>query len=371
MGTTMQDQATLWNVSPERIKKFERLKVEASQIKYFLGFNDELLDQFIEAGLFADELVRVALTHCNAHYMKAYTRLRKDHRMTQMEILALKNPSDFLLGLEEGLSRSVLIRADKREIPVQSLIDGVKAGIPLEHMFEITELQRTVSLLSYIGARKAGYSHKHLVEVLRLADPGESNFDLVHYQKVRLSGIEHGKVIRMLEALRGEPAQQALYVEYVTSRPGLKHDKAGALASRNLSLDEYWDLHQDLSYLKILFGLDHGLSVRLLRECIDFLNNNSRILFKEVVQYCSITGYLMGVNDYIKLINAKHQYEQIKEAYDHGISMPDYGRLRADSIDLSHEEVMMLAPYKTKVATYIGFREQGMSHSDTINLLSQ
>ena len=361
---TIDARATQLGVSGERIERYLDLGLQPHQFKQFSYFKDDVLEELIGYRIPAAELYRIVQDRgCDADYIIAYAKLR-EQGFTDVEIRLMKQPKDVLVGLEAKIPRPYVLRADQEEIPILNLLDGVRAQIPFEHMFEAAGVRNVPTLYVYIQARQNHHSHKHLMEILRHADPDEVDFDLVSYQKARTFGEAHNKIVKMLRDLHGRPKQRLLYLEYITARPGLMHKEALALAVHSVSLGQYFQVrHQGLSHKKIMKGLDQGLSIQNLDECADFLNNNCRISFEEVVQYYGMFGYLYDINDYIKLLKAGYLYEEVKEAHDLEVSMIDYGKLRAEPMALSHEDVMTVIGLGIDPQLYMKRRESGDIHA--------
>jgi hypothetical protein len=360
MAEAMEVKAAQWGVSQARIDKFKILALDANHLKAFMGFKDDLLDLLIAAGLYIDELYPVVQDHCNAAYVKAYAQLRQQG-FTANELRPIRDTAEFLLGYEAGIPQPVLEQADKMSIPVQNLIDGMRADISFGDMFEIAGM-RSATLYVYIQRRQENYSHKRLVQVLKLADPDGRDFDLTDYRKARQAGLSHDEVMKMLRRLVGKPARRFLYLEYVSTYPGLSHDEALALAIRDVDREQYVKLVHDLTHQQIIDGLDRGLSIQALIECVDFEKSNVRISFEEIVEcYCAM-GNLNGILDYITWVDKKFTYKEIDDVIKLGESMTVYGMLREESLGLSHEDVLMIFYHKVNPWQYVKLREEDMEH---------
>lgn len=356
----MRELAIRLNVSMERIDKFEQLGLMGHQFKIFMDFDDGLLDRLIALGLDADELYLVVQDHCDSTYLNAYAQLR-EHGLTAEELRPIRYPVDFLLGVEQGIPHPVLKRADKKDIRAQNLIDGKNAHISFGDMFEAAATRNVATLYVYIQRRQEGYAHKQLMQVLKLADPDERDFDLADYRTVRLAGIAHDDVVKMLRKLR-KPEQRSCYYDYVTTNPGRDHSEALALALRGVNRELYLQLADDLSYQQIIDGLDRGLSMRALMDCVDFNKSNVRISFEEIIEcYCTM-GNLGHIISYIRWIDEGFTYKQIDEVHKLGQSMTVYSLLREKSLELSHEDIMAIFDRNIDPWRYMKLRNEDMEH---------
>ena len=361
MIDAMKAKALKWDVSQERIDKFKMLELEENHLKAFMGFDDDLLDLFVAADLHVDELYPVVQDHCNSAYVKAYAQLRQ-HGFTANELRPIRYPADFLLGYEEGIPQPILEQADKMGISARNLIDGMHAGISFGDMFEVAGIRNVATLYMYIQRRQQRYSHKHLVQVLKLADPDERDFDLGDYRIAREAGLSHDNVLKMLRRFFRKPARRFLYLKYVTTYPGLGHSEALALAARDVDYELYVKLIHDLTHKRIIKGLKRGLSMQALIECVDFLKSNVRISFEEIVEcYCAM-GNLDQINAYIGWIDKKFTYKQIDEVLKLNESMTAYSLLREEPFELSHDDAMTIFYRKIDPWKYMQLRKEDMEH---------
>lgn len=365
MNNTMEAKAAQRGVSDERIAMFKSLRVKADQLNYFMGLDDDILEQSVNVGLFADELYLVLQDHSDSRYMRAYVQLRQ-RGLTARELRPIQRPDHFLLGLDADLPRSVLKRADKKGIAALTLIDGKRARVAIEHMFQIDGMRQVVDLLPYIHCRQEGYSHQQLVEVLELADPAGEDFDCVAYSKVRRASVTHEQVMDMLEKLFDKKAQRAYYVEHVTAEFSLGHDVALDLASRGISLRRYIEVSEDLTYQQIVDGLDSGISLDSLLECVDFQQANSHIQLDEVLRYYRMVKHFAGIDVYVSLIDAGITHAEIHDAYEHKLSMNVYGRLRSQRMGLSHDDAISVVNHDIDPEYYMKLRREGMDHATAI-----
>ena len=365
MAEAMEVRAAQMGVSQTRIDKFKILELGANHLKAFVGFKDDLLDLLIAADLHVDELYPVVQDHCNAAYVKAYAQLRQQG-FTANELRPLRYPAEFLLGYEAGIPQPVLEQADKMSIPVQNLIDGMRANVSFGDMFEVVGIRNVATLYVYIQRRQEGYSHKRLVQVLGLADPDGRDFDLTDYRKARQAGLSHDEVMKMLRRLKEKPARRFRYLEYVTTYPGLNHGEALALAIRDIDRALYVTLVHDLTHQQVIDGLDRGLSMHALIECVDFEKSNVRISFEEIMEcYCTM-GNLDKILDYITWVDKKFTYKEIDDVIKLGESMTVYGMLREESLGLSHEDVLNVFYRKVNPWQYVKLREEDMEHEAAI-----
>lgn len=357
----METKATQWGVSQERINKFKKLELQVGHLKAFMGFKDDLLDLLIAADLHINELYPVVQDHCNAAYVKAYAQLRQQG-FTANELRPIRDPANFLLGYEAGIPQPILEQADKMNVPVQNLIDGMRANVSFGDMFEVTGMRSVATLYVYIQRRQENYSHKRLIQILGLADPDARDFDLADYAKSRQAGLSHDEVVKMLRRLVGKPARRFRYLEYVTTDPALNHDKALALAIRDVDRELYMKLRHDLTHQQIIDGVDRGLSMQALIECVDFKNSNVRISFEEIMEcYCTMRN-LNKILDYVTWIDKKFTYKQIDDVIKLGESMTVYSMLREESLGLSHEDVLAMFYRKVNPWQYVKLREEDMDH---------
>lgn len=362
MNSTKDAQMIEPDASIEREGLLETLGLSEYQSKLFRGFPVSLLRQFVAAGLSAKELYTVVQDHCDRHYMEAYVQLRQ-RGLTEEELRPIQRPDYFLLGLDAKLPRSVLKRADKEGVAVQTLIDGRRAKVSIEHMFKINSMRNQSDLLPYIQCRQEGYSHKQLLDVLELADPNAWDFDCVAYFKVRQADVTHAQVMNMLEKLFGKTQQRAYYVEHVTAELTLGHNVALDLAVRGISLKRYIEVSEDLTYQQIADGLDRGVSLDSLLECVYFQQANGHIQLDEVIQYYMLTKHFVGIDVYLVLLGARIKHTEIEDALEHELSMNVYGRLRLHPMKLSHDDAISVVNHDIDPEYYMKLRREGMAHA--------
>lgn len=372
MDDTLRVRATLAKVSPERFEAFQKLGISSKDFEIFKNYNAEALTRLGALGLETDELLDVAQwEYYSDRLIVTYAELRQRGLETAaIKRLSFHHSVDMLKGLEAGIAIDIINAAFNKKVGIDYLIEADEANITYDDLFEAVESDSQVMLHEYLKARKAGYTHQELMAVLniRINDRGFKVLSLSEYLKLREVNITHDEVMEATSHYDEEGYSRSYYTDFVTDtdRP-LKHKEALELTLARIAPTSYRSVSDVLTQKQIMEGVRLGMTGSALSDHAERLRNNCRITIEESLQFWRV-GHksYVGINSYIKLIDAGFTFEEILAVTESGLGLMDFRSLR-DGWQLSQTETLEVGASGVSPNDYMKLRHDGIDHMTIIN----
>lgn len=361
-------QASLMKISLNRLETLRALGVPFDQFNLFKRFNDEELQEISSLdNLSLNELLLLAQnTKRGISGIKTFLELQ-EYGVSYTKFDELKSGEDILHGLKAGLSLEEATGVVDSGLWMRSAIKARDTGVEFSDLYQVHSLRRN-DVDAYIDARSNGYSHEELIAVVAESPEAYAGFSIGEYRKARSTGITFEQIMEMLTHVKIDDRGRSYYLDLVTHSNKVSHTEACEVVSTGMYHEDYlFARSRGMNHEQIMQVVGMKMRRDRLKEHAHFLRENCRISHDEVFQYWQLTDHgLIGINRYIKLLDAGYQFDEIKAAHDAGVRVWVFGELRNAPIQATQEEILAIRTLGITDTAYLDLRERGIDHNTIV-----